>query len=93
MTEQDDMENWNYATAASRGTIARRYPYNNSLRIGQVEPAANLSMAWWAPTPSEHTQRGFYKRWSEFMDSSSWDQMMPPRPLVRGDALPTAARG
>ena len=28
MTEQDDMENWNYATAASPGTIARRYPYN-----------------------------------------------------------------
>src|SRR5215213_5414723 len=28
MTEQDDMENWNYATAASRGTIAQRYPYN-----------------------------------------------------------------
>src|SRR5262249_49936200 len=28
MTEQDDMENWNYAHAASRGVIARRYPYN-----------------------------------------------------------------
>src|SRR4029077_7875188 len=26
MTEQDDMENWNYAHAASRGMIARRYP-------------------------------------------------------------------
>ena len=28
MTEQDDMENWNYAHAASRGVIARRHPYN-----------------------------------------------------------------
>ena len=27
MTEQDDMENWNYAHAASRGVIARRFPY------------------------------------------------------------------
>ena len=26
MTEQDDMENWNYAHTASRGVIARRYP-------------------------------------------------------------------
>ena len=26
LTEQDDMENWNYAHAASRGTIARRIP-------------------------------------------------------------------
>ena len=28
MTEQDDMENWLYATKASTGTIARRYPFN-----------------------------------------------------------------
>ena len=34
MTEQDDMENWNYAHAASRGTIARRYPYNYEQGIG-----------------------------------------------------------
>ena len=26
MTEQDDMENWNYASAASKGTIARLHP-------------------------------------------------------------------
>jgi hypothetical protein len=26
--EQDDMENWNYASAASKGVIARRYPSN-----------------------------------------------------------------
>jgi hypothetical protein len=26
MTGQEDMENWNYAHAASRGAIARRYP-------------------------------------------------------------------
>ncbi len=34
MTEQDDMENWNYATAASRGTIARRHPYNYKAGLG-----------------------------------------------------------
>ena len=27
MTEQDDVENWLYATEASRGTIALRYPF------------------------------------------------------------------
>jgi hypothetical protein len=83
MTEQDDMENWNYATEASMGTIARRYPYNNQLRLGEVVPAEGLRMAWWAPSPNEHTQRSLYKRWSEFMDSNSWDQMMPPAPLVK----------
>ena len=30
MTEQDDMENWNYATEASAGTIARRAPPQQS---------------------------------------------------------------
>jgi phenylpropionate dioxygenase-like ring-hydroxylating dioxygenase large terminal subunit len=34
LTEQDDMENWNYAHAASRGTIARRYPYNYAQGMG-----------------------------------------------------------
>ena len=34
MTEQDDMENWLYATAASMGTIARRYPFNYQQSLG-----------------------------------------------------------
>lgn len=34
MTEQDDMENWLYATRASMGTIARRYPFNYQQSIG-----------------------------------------------------------
>ena len=31
LTESDDMENWNYAHKASKGVIARRYPYDYSL--------------------------------------------------------------
>ena len=38
MTEQDDMENWNYASAASKGTIARRYPYNYQMAMGFENP-------------------------------------------------------
>ncbi len=34
LTEQDDMENWNYAHAASRGTIARRHPYSYEQGMG-----------------------------------------------------------
>ena len=34
MTEQDDMEHWLYATAASKGTIARRYPFNYQMPMG-----------------------------------------------------------
>ena len=36
LTEQDDMENWNYAHAASRGTVARRYPYNYEMGLGRA---------------------------------------------------------
>src|SRR5712692_4632299 len=42
LTEQDDMENWNYASVASRGTIARRYPYNYEMGIGQEYPDYGL---------------------------------------------------
>ncbi len=36
MTEQDDMENWNYAHAASRGVIARRHPYTYEMGLGHA---------------------------------------------------------
>src|SRR5206468_466001 len=35
LTEQDDMENWNYAHKASRGTIARQHPYNYEMGLGR----------------------------------------------------------
>ena len=83
MTEQDDMENWNYAHAASRGTIARRYPYNyaqglgyevrdytyQGLRIpGQVTDLTEAKS-------SEDNLRNFYRRWAAFMDAKSWDEL------------------
>ncbi len=44
MTEQDDMENWNYAHAASRGVIARRYPVH--LRDGDRPRGGELRVGW-----------------------------------------------
>ena len=41
MTEQDDMENWNYATAGSNGVIAKRYPYNYQQSLGAALPAGS----------------------------------------------------
>ncbi|HEX5452770.1 MAG TPA: aromatic ring-hydroxylating dioxygenase subunit alpha [Stellaceae bacterium] len=83
MTEQDDMENWNYAHAASRGTIARRYPYNyeqgagtavanyeyQGLRVpGEVIDITDVQS-------SEQPARNFYRRWAEFMAADSWDRL------------------
>ena len=41
MTEQDDMENWNYAHKASKGVIARRYPYNYLIGHGHEMGTSN----------------------------------------------------
>jgi phenylpropionate dioxygenase-like ring-hydroxylating dioxygenase large terminal subunit len=76
MTEQDDMENWNYASNASKGVIARRYPYNYQMSL---EPRV-LD----APIPgeatdvlSERAQRSRFGRWLEFMEADSWDEIYP----------------
>ncbi|MBM2809711.1 MAG: hcaE [Chloroflexi bacterium] len=77
MTEQDDMENWNYASAASKGTIARRYPYNYQMRLG-VEPVPDVPLPGFvSPILAEQNQRYRFKRWLEFMESPSWDEIYP----------------
>jgi hypothetical protein len=95
MTEQDDMENWNYAHAASRGTIARRYPYTYEMGLGHaVEdyefeglrmPGHVIDLT--AAQASEEPMRNLYGRWAQFMEADSWDELMSWR---RNDL--TAAR-
>jgi len=73
MTEQDDMENWNSAAAASRGVIARRYPYNYQQGLGYVGPSTELHGAIVTEgSVNEENIRTFYRRWAELMDSSEW---------------------
>ena len=75
MTEQDDMENWNYATAGSRGVIARRYPFNYTQSIGKVQTngpvAGNVSLQ-----VSEENPRQFYRRWRDYMNAADWDTLL-----------------
>ena len=83
LTEQDDMENWNYAHAASRGTIARRYPYSYEQGMGfeqtnyqfQGIELPGVVMDLTEAKSSEQNLRNFYKRWSEFMEADSWEQL------------------
>jgi len=84
LTEQDDMENWNYAHAASRGTIARRYPYNYEQGLGHEIAHYEwdgLSLPGWVmdlteAKSSEHNLRNLYRRWAQFMEAESWDELM-----------------
>ena len=78
MTEQDDMENWNYASAASKGVIARRYPYNYQMGMGYEGSDVPLP-GLVTPNITEQNQRGFYKRWAEFMDADNWEDLMTPK--------------
>lgn len=81
MTEQDDMENWNYASAASRGTIARRYPYNYEMGLELERPEeAPHGLVTTGVFSTEQNQRHFYRRWAELMDAESWAELIPDGP-------------
>ncbi len=86
LTEQDDMENWTYAHAASRGTIARRYTYNYEMGLGReitdfedhglTLPGVICDVT--GAVASEHNQRNFYRRWRQFMEAPDWAHLMAP---------------
>ncbi len=78
MTEQDDMENWNYASEASKGVIARRHPYNYQMALGQENPH-DVVPGWVTDDYNEQNQRGMYRRWRAFMEATSWNDLVPKR--------------
>jgi hypothetical protein len=94
MTEQDDMENWNYAHAASRGVIARRHPYNYEQGIGTAVrdyeyqglhvPGEVIDIT--EVQSSEQPARNFYRRWAEFMEAPDWDALATWRQKARAAA-------
>jgi len=82
LTEQDDMENWNYAHAASRGTIARQHPYNYEMGLDRATDRfedhglalpGRISVV--TGIASENNQRGFYTRWRQLMEAKSWAEL------------------
>ncbi|HUB97035.1 MAG TPA: Rieske 2Fe-2S domain-containing protein [Stellaceae bacterium] len=76
MTEQDDMENWSYATSASRGRIARRYPYNYKSGLGTEAGRDPVIPGFATPrNTSEQNPRILYKRWAEYMDAEDWSAL------------------
>ena len=75
MTEQDDMENWLYASAASKGTIAKRLKLNYQQSMGAAklnDPLPGLV----ATQMSEHMARGYYTRWRDYLEGRDWDQLL-----------------
>ena len=68
------MENWGYATSASTGTIARRYPYNYQQGVGHETQhrAFPGSIVTERGASNEQNQRGFYAWWAQMMDANTW---------------------
>ena len=89
LTESDDTENWNYAHKASKGTIARRYPYDYSLGLSREQKGHPLFDKHRLPhdrvltakgggpqrSPSEQNQRGAYDFWVHLMQAESWGDL------------------
>jgi phenylpropionate dioxygenase-like ring-hydroxylating dioxygenase large terminal subunit len=73
LTEQDDMENWNYASAASAGTMARKHPYNYKASLNMtIDHDVIPGVVWERSDGTEGNPRALYKRWAEYMDAKSW---------------------
>ena len=75
MTEQDDMENWLYATAASTGTVARRYPFNYQQSMGKFTTDHPLGGEV-SVQVTEQIARGFYRRWTSYMQGGDWNELL-----------------
>ena len=77
MTEQDDMENWNYATKASVGAMARKFPYHYKAGLGVGAPHALIpGTVTVHPNTTEQNPRALYGRWAEYMDAADWGDLM-----------------
>jgi phenylpropionate dioxygenase-like ring-hydroxylating dioxygenase large terminal subunit len=75
MTEQDDMENWLYATAASKGTIAKRYPLNYQMSM-KLPNATHLGPGEVATQMTDQTPRNFYRAWQRYMNGDDWGSLL-----------------
>ena len=70
--EADDVDNWVQCHSASEGYVARRYPQNLEMGLGDeidnptsIHPEIRGRLGKFQ---SEINQRAFYQRWAELMD-------------------------
>lgn len=72
LTEQDDMENWQYATEACGGVISSRYDFHYKAGVGME--GSDPEFPGVVTLETKHTEqnaRFFYNRWAEYMDAES----------------------
>ena len=72
------MENWNYAYPASKGTMAQKLDYPFVQGLGKARPDERApGFVTLGTTMAEENQRARVRRWLEFMEAASWDDIFP----------------
>lgn len=79
LTEQDDMENWDYATAASGGLMARQFDYNYGQGLGMTKPSVLEGAVEATSWTTEENARNYYRRWARLAKGEDWSTLMPGR--------------
>ncbi|WP_243843479.1 aromatic ring-hydroxylating oxygenase subunit alpha [Sphingomonas vulcanisoli] len=89
MLEQEDGENWDQSTRATRGVLAKRYPLNFRMGMGHdiVQKDEKSGISYIDTLVSEHPQRWTYRAWADWMTAESWADLKRDRaPIPEGIA-------
>lgn len=75
ITEQDDMENWISTSEGTETPQASTLPFNYMAGLGMEVAHPRVPGVVSAKLQSEQNTRNFYKRWADYMSSTSWEQL------------------
>jgi phenylpropionate dioxygenase-like ring-hydroxylating dioxygenase large terminal subunit len=73
--EQEDGENWDQATRATRGPIARRYPLNYQMDSEQRKMSSTNGLSYIDTNVSEHAQLWLWQSWADWMSADNWEDL------------------
>ena len=73
--EQDDMDNWRGVSRSSLTPLARKYSQDLSMGVGRAGSDPDFPGTVAERYTSENNQRSFYRRWEEFMNAESWEDI------------------
>ncbi len=75
LLEMDDGENWEASTAANAGYVTRHQRLCYAMAPTQTAGRPDLPGHVTEGQLSDANQRLFYRRWAEFMDAPTWDEI------------------
>ena len=94
LLEQDDGENWGEIQKVLKGTVQRRYAFNYQMGLGHEREDVEHYPGRLSYVMSEGAARGFYRRYTQLMDSDVFPSDLPTRPALNDKELtpmPSAA--